>query len=202
MKTVRPALVVALLACLPILGACSPGQSSSGGIASAIDNSISSALDKAQTELRTQPITVSHGDSGLPTAKITPDGNFIIAGKTVAITPEQRNALLEYRKQLVAVAAQGIAIGKQGAQLGINAAGTAIAAALSGKSDEEIQKQVESQTSGIRQAAAKICDRLPALMSEQQKLAAVLPAFKRYATMTQQDVTDCRNDALHDDDDD
>ena len=38
------------------------------------------------------------------------------------------------------------------------------------------------------------------MMTEQQKLAAILPAFKPYATMTEKDISDCRTDALKDDD--
>lgn len=190
-----------LLGCLPLLGACSSGQSNSGGLAGAIDSTVTTALDQAQTKLRSEPITVSHNDSTLPKAQITPDGDFIVGGKTVAITPAQRNALLEYRSQMIAVASQGIAIGKQGAALGIRAAGDALAGALSGKSDQEIQQNVKAQTTGIREAAAKLCDRLPAMMTEQQKLAAILPAFKPYATMTEKDISDCRTDALKDDDD-
>ncbi|MGH8145644.1 MAG: hypothetical protein ACREPY_04870 [Rhodanobacteraceae bacterium] len=202
MNSIRSLALVTLVACLPVVGACSSGQSSSGGITGAIDSSISSALDNAQAQLRDHNITVSHNDSNLPKAEITPKGDFIVGGKTVAITPAQRAALLDYRKQMISVASQGIAIGKQGAALGMQAAATALAAALSGKSDKEIQQKVETQTAGIRQAAAKICDRLPAMMAEQQKLAAVLPAFKPYATMTQEDIDSCREDALHDDDDD
>ncbi|MBS0382059.1 MAG: hypothetical protein JSR56_06475 [Proteobacteria bacterium] len=190
-----------LLGCLPLLGACSSGQSSSsGGLAGAIDSTVTTALDNAQTKLRTEPLTVSHNDPSLPKAEITPQGDFIVGGKTVAITPAQRSALLEYRSQMIAVASAGIAVGKQGAALGLQAASTAVAAAFSGKSDAEIRKQVEAQASDIRQAAARICDRLPAMMTEQQKLAAILPAFKPYATMTEKDISDCRTDALKDDD--
>ena len=206
MNKLRPLTLAALLICLPLLGACSSGQSgsgqpNSGGLAGAIDSTVTTALDQAQTKLRSEPITVSHNDANLPKAQITPQGDFIVGGKPVAITPEQRTALLEYRSQMIAVASQGIAIGKQGAALGIRAAGDALAGALSGKSDQEIQHNVKAQTSGIREAAAKLCDRLPALMTEQQKLAAALPAFKPYATMTQHDIDDCRTDALKDDND-
>lgn len=200
MNLPRPLAFTILVACLPALGACSSGtnSSSSSGIAASVDGSISSALDKVQAKLANEPITVSHNTPNLPVAKITPQGDFIVDGKTIAITAAQREALLEYRKQLIAVATQGIAVGKQGAALGLQAASNAIANALAGKSDDEIQKKVEAQTAGIRQAAAKICDRLPALMTSQQKLAAEVPAFKPYATMTQSDIDDCREDALKD----
>lgn len=200
--TIQKWLIPCVAGSFLMLAACSSGQSSSsGGIAATIDRSISSAMDKAQAKLRTQPISVSQNDDNLPKAEIAPDGDFIVGGKKVAITPEQRNALLEYRKQLISVAEQGIAIGKQGATLGVRAASEAIAGAFSGKSDKEIEQRVRAQTTGIRDAATKICERLPAVMAEQQQLATILPAFKPYATMTEKDVVDCRSDALKGDSD-
>lgn len=201
MNMLRPLTLATLLVCLPMLGACSSGQSSSGGLAASIDSTVATALDNAQTKLRTEPITVSHNDSTLPKAQITPQGDFVVGGKTIAITPAQRSALLAYREKLITVASAGIAVGKQGAAIGVQAAGAALAAAMSGKSDAEVEASVKAKTSGIRQAAAKICDRLPEMMIEQQKLAAALPAFKPYATMTEKNIDDCRTDALDDSDD-
>lgn len=200
MHAFRPIVLATLLGCLPALGACSADHTSSNGIAADVGASVASALDKAQAKLRNEPITVSHNDTGLPKAEITPQGDFIVGGKTIAITPAQRSAALAYREKMIAVVSAGFAVGRQGAAIGIEAAGAAIAAAMSGQSDQEIEDRVKARTSGIRTAAAKVCDLLPGMMAEQQKLAAALPAFKPYATMTGKDVSECRDDALHDDD--
>jgi hypothetical protein len=202
MNLLRPLTLATLLVCLPMLGACNSGTSTSNGIAADVSASVTSALDEAQTKLRNEPITVSHNQPNLPKAEITPKGDFIVDGKTIAITPAQRSAVLDYREKMIEVASAGIAVGKQGAAIGVQAAGAALAAVMSGKSDAEVEASVKAQTTGIRQAAAKICDRLPEMMVEQQKLAAALPAFRPYATMTQKDINDCRKDALKDGDDD
>lgn len=202
MNMLRPLTLATLLVCLPMLGACNSGTSTSNGIAADVSASVTSALDEAQTKLRNEPITVSHNQPNLPKAEITPKGDFIVDGKTIAITPAQRSAVLDYREKMIEVASAGIAVGKQGAAIGVQAAGAALAAVMSGKSDAEVEASVKAQTTGIRQAAAKICDRLPEMMVEQQKLAAALPAFRPYATMTQKDINDCRKDALKDGDDD
>lgn len=193
---------------LAMLTACSAGQApaspaasaaaspSNGPIASAIDR----AMDKVGAEIATKNIRVSDGGDGKPEAEITPQGDFLIAGKAVSLTPAQRTEMLAYRQQIIGIARQGVEIGKQGAALGMSAAGAAIAGALAGESDQQIRQRVEAQASGIREAAAKICDRLPAMMTSQQKLAADVPAFKPYATMTRQDIDDCRTNALKDDD--
>lgn len=191
---------------LAALAACSAGQppsaaqssaavsSSSPSIAGAIDR----AMDKASIELATKNITVSDRDGSEPKAEITPQGNFLIAGKAVPLTSAQRAEMLDYRGQMVEIARQGIAIGREGAKLGVHAATAAIAGMFSGESKEQIRQRVESQASGIRQAAAKICDRLPALMESQQKLATDVPAFKPYADLTPAKIDDCRRNALKD----
>lgn len=158
-------------------------------------------MDKASVELASKNITVSNGHDNEPKAEITPQGDFLIAGKPVSLTPDQRTEMLAYRQQLIEIARQGIAIGKQGATLGIHAASAAIAAVFSGESKQQIRQHVEAQTSGIRTAAAKICERLPALRASQQKLATDVPAFKPYADLTPAKIDECRTNALkgHDD---
>ena len=190
--------------------ASASASSTSSLIAGVIDH----ALDRADTKLRTENITISGNDgivvlsdtdsddnraSRLPKAQITPRGDLLISDKPVAITPAQRAMLLDYRQQLIEIGAQGIALGKQGAALGMNAASEAIAGAFSGKPEQEIRQRVEAKASGIREAAAKLCDRMPTLMEAQQKLAAALPAFKPYAELTPAKIDQCRKDALHDD---
>ena len=209
-----------------VLAACSSGNApaspastsaSASSTPSLIASVVDHALDRAETKLRTENITISGNDgivvlsdtnsddnraSRLPKAQITPQGDLLISDKPVAITPAQRAMLLDYRQQLIGIGAQGIALGKQGAALGMNAASEAIAGALSGKPEQEIRRNVEAKASGIREAAAKLCDRMPALMASQQKLAAALPAFKPYASLTPVKSDECRRDALHDDNND
>lgn len=206
-----------------MLAACGSGNApastasasaSASSTPSMIGSVIDHALDRAETKLRTQNITISGNDgiivlsdtdSGddraprLPKAQITPEGDLLISDKPVAVTPAQREMLLDYRQQLIEIGARGIAIGKQGAALGMNAASEAIAGAFSGKPEREIRQHVEAKVSGIREAAAKLCDRMPALMASQQKLAAALPAFKPYAELTPVKINECRKDVLKDD---
>lgn len=197
MKQLTAIIGIALLG--STLAGCGNGQpnaASTGPIAAAIDR----GLDQAETKLTTQNITLDDDDHRLPEAAITPQGDLLIAGKAVALSPAQRQQVLAYRQQIIAVGQAGIAVGRQGASIGLHVAGTAIAAALAGESSANIEQKVQSQTQGIKQAAAKLCDRLPALRESQQELATAVPAFKPYATMTHKDIEDCRVDALNDDD--
>lgn len=223
--TMRKLSMLCIASTAVVLTACSSGnapasptssEASASSTPSLIADVVDHALDRAETKLRTQNITISGNDgivvlsdtspddnraSRLPMAQITPQGDLLISDKPVAVTPAQREMLLDYRQQLIEIGAQGIAIGKQGAALGMNAASEAIAGAFSGKPEQEIRRHIEAKTSGIREAAAKLCDRLPAMMATQQKLATDVPAFKPYATMTQQDIVDCHRNALKDNDD-
>ncbi|MGN6226464.1 MAG: hypothetical protein ACTHNM_03465 [Dyella sp.] len=178
---------------------------------SMISAEIHKGIEQAKQELATKDIDltddhVGHGhhdnkdDRGdLPKAVITPQGDLVIAGKTVPASPEQHTMLVNYRQQIIDIAEAGMEIGEHGANLGTQAAKEAIWGALTGKSDKEIEERIKPQTEQIKAAAAKLCLRLPDMLSSQQKLAAAMPEFRPYATMTQKDVDDCGKDDDNDD---
>ena len=170
---------------------------------SAISGEIRKAMQKAKQELATRNIDVNsvhingsqHNDKDArPKAEITPQGDLLIAGKKVAATPAQQTLLLDYRQQILGIAEAGMDIGAQGADLGLSAAKAGVWGALTGKSDKDIEAAIKPQTDKIQAAAAKLCLRMPDLLSSQQKLAAAMPEFRPYATMQQKDVDDCGKD--------
>ncbi|KQZ77527.1 hypothetical protein ASD55_06510 [Rhodanobacter sp. Root561] len=172
-------------------------QTSSSSIAAKVREGI----EQAKQELATKDISIGdvhfntepgvHHDSSLPKAAITPQGNLVIAGKPIDATPEQHVMLVDYRQQVLGIAEAGMDIGAQGADIGVTAAKQAIWGALSGKDDKEIEASIKPQTDKIQAAAMALCKRLPDLLVSQQKLAAAMPAFRPYATMTQKDIDDC-----------
>ncbi len=170
---------------------------------SVIAAQVRKGIEQAKKELATQDISLGniHVGSGphphdgtLPKAVITPQGTLVIAGKPVEATPQQHAMLLDYRQQIVGIAEAGMDIGASGADIGVAAAKQALWGAFTGKSDKEIEASIKPQTDQIQAAAMQLCKRLPDMLVSQQKLAAALPAFKPYATMTQQDVDDCGKD--------
>ncbi|GGY21669.1 hypothetical protein GCM10008098_13190 [Rhodanobacter panaciterrae] len=170
---------------------------------SMISGEIQKAMQEAKQELATKNIDVNsvhindshHNDKdSRPKAEITPQGDLLIAGKQVAATPTQHGLLLDYRKQIVGIAETGMDIGAQGADLGVNAAKQALWGALAGKSNKDIEASIKPQTDKIEAAAVRLCQRMPDLLSTQQKLAAAMPEFRPYATMQQKDVDDCGKD--------
>ncbi len=183
--------------------AASATKDASEQTSSVISGEIQKAMQEAKQELATKNIDVDsvhisgnhhNNDNSRPKAEITPQGDLLIAGKKVAATPAQQTLLLDYRKQIVGIAETGMDIGTQGADLGVNAAKQAVWGALTGKSDKDIEAAIKPQTDKIEASAAKLCLRLPDLLSAQQKLAAAMSEFRPYATMQRKDVDDCGKD--------
>lgn len=173
-----------------------------------IGRKVAAAIDKAGQELKTENIRIgqenritingrSYGsraaDPGLPKAEITPDGELLVEGKPVPATPEQREALLAYRRNLEGLALAGMAIGTQGADVAGTAL-TGIGQALFGGEEgrKAYEARIEAEAAKIKQEAYKLCALLPALYDSQQSLATLLPDFAPYATMTPDDVEDCK----------
>lgn len=166
---------------------------------------VQKGIDQAKRELVTKDIDINsvhidsdhahHRDtSNLPKAVITPQGELVIAGKTITATPEQHTMLVDYRQHIIHIAEAGMDIGASGASIGTTAAKEAILGALTGANDKEIEARIKPQTDQIKLAAVKLCQRMPDLLTSQQKLAASMPEFRPYATMTQKDVDDCGKD--------
>lgn len=194
MSTVRNA-TLALLTCLPLLVACqqpsSPAPASTADApATALGKVVEEATQKARAKLANEPITLGSDNDALPKAEISPTGDLLIDGKAVPVDDAQRTLLLEHRANVVAIAEAGMTIGVRGADLGMKAAGEALKGVFSGNTDE-IEQRIEAEAEKIKADAAVLCNRLPAVLDSQQKLAAALPEFKPYATMTEKDIDDC-----------
>ena len=138
---------------------------------------------------------VSSPGGGLPKAAITPQGDLLIDGKPVSINAVQRQQLLDYRNRIIGIAEAGMAIGAQGvgiASTALQGVGAAIFGGEKGQKDYEARMEAEGKK--IEAQAKLLCTRLPPLLATQNALAASLPAFKPYATMTQSDIDDCGKD--------
>jgi hypothetical protein len=182
MKLAHLARITALSCSLVLLTACTAFVSADH------------ELDAASRQLATGKVTLTAEADDVPDAAITPQGDFLVAGKAVALTPQQRREVSAYRAQYIAIARQGIAIGQEGVDVGRRAVVPMVFAALSGASDDAIEARMKKRLAGVREATAKLCDRLPDLMAAQRQLAGDLPAFAPYATLTQADIEDCRKD--------
>ena len=222
MNMIRTGLCIALLASLAACqdktppagtqaGANAPAARQGSAPETVLGRTVAGALEKARAELEngnidlTNGVKVDVGDrgrnfriggsdrGGRPKAEITPQGDLLVAGKQVEITREQRGLLLQYRRQIIGVAETGMAIGVKGADLAGKALAETFSGLLSGDGDA-VGKRIEAEGEKLKADARQICAQLPGLLHTQQQLAGSLPAFRPYATMTQENVDDCMQD--------
>lgn len=191
-------LSTCLLITIAILTACNrENADKDAALKEAVSEvSMSGTMTKAVEEARKEISTgnMSLGDSnGKEKAEITPQGDLLIANKPVNITSEQRQLLVKHRQILVDVAIEGMELGIQGAELAKTAVGESIKGIFSGDTNQ-VEKAVEAEAEKIEVSAKALCEQLPLLLESQQKLADALPEFKPYATMTINDVKDCKDD--------
>ena len=170
-----------------------------------IGRHVDKAISEARAELRTKNISISdgfnininghriHRKDGLPDAEITPTGDLLVEGKAVAINASQRAQLVEYRGHIIGIADAGMQIGAKGADLAITAMSEAVGAIFSGD-EKGVERRMEAEGEKIKASAVKLCAQLPPLLESQERLAASLPAFKPYATLTQADIEDCNKE--------
>ena len=184
-----------------------------------IDNEISVDLADARSEVRTElaaarreldtgnlqlgdslrfgtsDARASHADRALPRAEITPQGDFLIEGRPVAIDRHQRQELLLYRGEVIAIAKAGIDIGERSALLALDTVDrglfSLIVGALTGSLEQKLEKTIKAT---VEPGVLQICRSLPSLLDSQQRLAASLPQFRPYATLEADDVADCENE--------
>lgn len=157
---------------------------------------VKAALEEARAEIReefaTKNMTLGKGSKGEPRAEISPQGDLLIGGEAVPLDAAQRELVLAYRTELVAVAETGANLGLDGASLATDAMGAALKAAASGQDADAIKAEIEAKAAGMKASAQALCDRLPALHAAQQALAGAVPAFAPYAGMDEQDIADCK----------
>lgn len=180
------ALAAALI--LPLAG-CAEQQADLGA---RIQDQVRTEMAKAAEKLASEQFELNA--DGLPAASISAEGVLSIDGKPLPLTPQQQALALQYRQQIQAIAAEGMQIGLQGAELGVGAAASALGGVISGKDAGQIEAEIQDKAAGLRQAAAQLCDRLPALVQAGQALAAAVPEFAPYATVTGKSVEQCRQD--------
>ncbi len=166
---------------------------------------IRTEMARARKELETENLSVGDGlkiggnskgkatdTAALPKAEISPQGDFLIDGKTVTIDAKQRRELLSYRGLVIDIANSGIDIGERAALAAINEVDRGLlslmVSALTGGLEHRVERMVNES---IQPAVEQICRRLPEVLDSQQRLAKSLPAFAPYANLKKEDVTDC-----------
>lgn len=215
----RPPVLIALLLSCALAAGCGqdpphpagsdagPGATPSGKGQGFIARQVAAAIEEATRELHEGNIRLGGGpefsfngyhysgadtDESLPRAELTPTGELLIAGDAVATTPAQHRLLLAYRRELEGVLAAGVAVGAQGADIaGVALGGLGQAVFGGAEGRRSYEARVEAEAHRIEEAAMALCNRLAPLYESQEALAATLPEFAPYATLTAEDPEEC-----------
>lgn len=166
-----------------------------GDVGESVSQQIAAKADEVVRDIRAEMAAknLGIGDAhGLPKAEITPEGELLIDGQALGLGEAQRQLALAYREQLTEIAVTGAEIGLQGASLATEAMSGAVAAALAGDG-EAFGKKMEAEGEKIRVAAARLCERVPALLAAQAALAEAVPEFKPYAERTVVKLEGCED---------
>lgn len=212
LRMLAPALLAAglLIACrdnTPPAPTTPTAGNTGSGAQTALGRTVEKAMAEARTALEKENLELNgkegglhigkHGigshDPNLPSAEITPSGDFILDGKTLAINDVQRAQVLDYRRRVLDVTGAGMSVGVKGADLGMQAAGEAMKGIFSGNMDQ-VEQRIQTEAKKLEADAKLICQQLTPLLQAQDALAAGLPEFKPYAGLEQADIDDCLKD--------
>lgn len=129
-----------------------------------------------------------------PDAIISANGDLQIDRQPITINQDERQLLKSYYDNATMITADGIATGKAGAAVGAQAL-KSVATRLADGNPDQIKQDVEAKAQAVKDAALKICRDLGNIKTNQDQLAAQLPAFKPYANVISADsVNDCEKD--------
>lgn len=165
-------------------------------------------MAKARAELGSENLSIDTGlhfgkngkkksanEDSLPAAQITPQGDFLVDGKAVAINPLQRQQLLDYRGQVLELARVGIDGGEKAALAALDATDVSLFSLIVGGLSGSLERRVEASVKQhVEPLVRQICRRLPQVLESQQQLAANLPQFQPYANLERDDIDDCERD--------
>ena len=126
-----------------------------------------------------------------PDAVVSINGNLIIAGKTIALTPVQQDWVNRYRAGVVSLHENAAAAGMAGAATGGQPIKSVFAGLASGQ-PEKIGDGINAKAAKIDVAVAKICASLAEIRTTQDAIAAQLVEFKPYASIDGETVANCR----------
>lgn len=157
---------------------CSPGNSGSSS-------------DSVLKHVTLKDDRVGANSTSGGTAWIDSTGALEIDGQEIILNPVQKALALQYRADAHDIRDQGIEIGKSGAKI----AGTAIRSVveeMKSGSPDQIGSRVEGEAKAIEAQARMLCAKIGELQASQDALAAEVPAFLPYATITDKTAAECR----------
>ncbi|MFS8063516.1 MAG: hypothetical protein ACMG5Z_02900 [Luteimonas sp.] len=151
-------------------------------------------IAQAQWELVHEPLELSA--DGLPTARLHPSGDLEIGGRKLPLDGMQREALLDYRQQVVRLGEAGLAIGSEGGALAARSMRRMLFAVLTGTT-ARAERHIDAEAARIEAKAHALCPELESLQQAHLHAAGLVPELKPYGDISQKDLEDCRQSGAH-----
>ncbi len=134
-------------------------------------------------------------------ARITPAGDLRIGGRTVAVSPAQRQLLAQYSAGAHGIARQGARVGSEGARMAVTVLDDVFSGVFAGDVQDTVEARVKAHSAGLKAAVRVLCDDMRSLQSVQDRLVGTLARFEPYAVITDENVEKCYGGIDHDEED-
>lgn len=133
---------------------------------------------------------VLHASNGTD-ATLLPDGQFLVAGNPIALTPAQQALLKDYHAGVRTLARDVAATAAAGTATAVAALAAVASSFVDGDSDKA-EAGIDGPAARTQATALQACADLAALHEQQQTIAAQLPAFRPYARIDMDSVQGCK----------
>jgi hypothetical protein len=175
---IRPVLLLCCIATV-LLAGCMPD------VRKEADNDIA----RERWELVHDPLELSA--DGQPTARLHPSGDLEIGGRQMPLDRAQREALLDYRQQVIRLGEAGLAIGSEGGALAARSMRRMLFAVLTGTT-ARAERRIDADAARIEAKAHALCPELDAVEQAHERATGLVPELRPYGDISQKDLEDCR----------
>lgn len=127
-------------------------------------------------------------------AVITQQGTLTIEGNSVVVKPQVKSNLIQYVQTTQQIRQQGIDIAKHAGSFAMGIVGDVLGGLFSGKSDQDIDRNVHHSAAQFKKSVLPICESLQTLIKVQDAVAAEVPAFRPYKVIKDNGASDCIKD--------
>ena len=175
---IRPVLLLCCIATV-LLAGCMPD----------VRKEVEDDIAQARWELVHEPLALSA--DGQPTARLHPSGDLEIGGRHLPLDGAQREALLDYRQQVIRLGEAGLAIGSEGGVLAARSMRRMLFAVLTGTT-ARAERQIDAAAARIEAKAHALCPQLDAVKQAHERATRLVSELKPYGDISQKDLEDCR----------
>jgi hypothetical protein len=175
---IRPVLLLCCIATV-LLAGCMPD----------IRKEVEGDIAQARWELVHEPLELSA--DGQPTARLHPSGDLEIGGRQMPLDRAQREALLDYRQQVIRLGEAGLAIGNEGGALAARSMRRMLFAVLTGTT-ARAERRIDADAARIEAKAHALCPELDAVEQAHGRATGLVPELRPYGDISPKDLEDCR----------